>query len=115
MHFSAVVNGLVMIIVGAAAVGQALWQVELARTSFRNLLLASVVSAISVGEIAAVISFWPAPPLVSGLVLTTITYFLIGMVQHSWQENLDRRTVVEYVLVGSAMLLVLLLSTSWVG
>jgi hypothetical protein len=115
LHFSVLVNSLIMLVVGGAAVGQALWQVELARTSFRSLVLASAISMLAVGEVAAVISFWPAAPLVDGLVMTTVTYFLIGMVQHSWQDNLDRRTVVEYVLVGTVMMVVLLLSTSWIG
>ena len=115
LHFSAIVNGLVMFVVGGAAVGQALWQVELARTSVRNLILAAAISALAVGEVAVAVSFWPAAPLVSGLVMTTVVYFLIGMVQHSWQENLERRTVLEYLVVGLLMMAVLLLSTSWSG
>jgi Protein of unknown function (DUF5656) len=114
-HFPAFLNSLIMLVVGGAAVGQALWHVELARTSMRLLVLASTIAALTVGEVAAVISFWPAAPLLSGLVMTTVTYFLIGIVQHSWQENLDRRTVVEYVLLGSVMIVVLLLGTSWGG
>lgn len=115
LHFSAIFNSLGMFVIGGTSVGQALWQVELARTSLRNLVLASSIAALSVGEVALVISFWPAAPLVSGLVMTTVVYFLIGIVQHSWQNYLERRTVMEYLLVGLVMMAVLLLSTSWSG
>lgn len=115
LHFSAFMNSVIMLVVGGTAVGQALWQVELARTSMRSLILAAAISALTVGEVALVVSFWPAAPLLDGLVMTTVTYFLIGMVLHNWQANLDKRTVVEYALVGSAMILVLLFGTSWGG
>lgn len=115
LHVASYFNFLMLFLVGGVAVGQALWQVELAATNRRKLVLASLVSALSVGELGLVVSFWPAHPLAAGLVITTLVYFLIGMIQHDWQENLDRRTVVEYVLVGVAVLVLLIFTTSWTG
>ncbi len=108
-------NFLTMALVGGSSVGQALWQVELDKTDRRKLVLASMVSALSVGELALVLSFWPVSPLAAGLGLTTLVYLIIGLIQHEWQESLTRRAVLEYLVVSSAVLLVLILSTSWGG
>ncbi len=115
LHLASYFNFVLMFIVGGAAVGQALWQVELAETDRRKLVLASLVSALSIGELALVVSFWPVHPLAAGLVVTTLVYFLIGLIQHDWQENLDRRTVVEYTLIGVVVLVLLFFTTSWTG
>jgi hypothetical protein len=114
-HLPSFVNGLVMFVVGGTIVGQALWQVALTQTDRTKLLLASLVSALAVGQLALVISFWPVAPLGAGLAIATLIYFLIGMIQHDWQENLTRRTTVEYFIVALAVLLLLFLSTSWGG
>lgn len=112
---AAAVNGAVLFLVGGAAVAQALWPVNLQQTTRRKLVLASLVSAVSVGELALVISFWPVAPLGAGLAITTLVYFLIGLIQHDWQENLTGRAVTEYLTVTLIVFLVLLFSTTWSG
>lgn len=114
-HLPAYFNFAVMFLVGGAAVGQALWQVELDETSRRKLVLASIISGLSVGEIALVISFWPVHPLGVGLALTTLVYFLIGLIQHDWEESFSRRAIAEYILVATGVLVLLLVTTSWSG
>lgn len=114
-HLPGYFNFLIMFLVGGAAVGQALWQVLLNKTNRRKLVLASLVSAISTGEIALVISFWPVAPLAAGLAITTLVYVLIGLIQHDWQENLTRRAIMEYLFVSVGVFLALLISTSWSG
>lgn len=114
-HLPSYFNFLVMFLVGGAAVGQALWQVKLDETNKRKLVLASLVSAISVSQFALVISFWPVHPMAAGLVLTTVVYVLIGLIQHDWQENLTKRALMEYLAVLVAVFLVLLFTTSWSG
>ncbi len=112
-HFPSWLNFLAMFVVGGAAVGQALWQVTLDETNRIKLVLGSLVSALCIGELALVISFWPVHPLAAGLALTTMLYLLIGLIQHDWQENLNKRAVLEYLLVGIAVLLLLVFTTSW--
>lgn len=114
-HLPAFFNLLIMFLVGGAAVGQALWQVLLNKTNRRKLVLSSLVSAISTGELALVISFWPVAPLAAGLAITTLVYVLVGLIQHDWQENLTRRAILEYIVVSVGVFLALLLSTSWSG
>lgn len=114
-HLPGYFNFVVMFLAGGAAVGQALWQVLLNKTNRRKLVLASLISAISTGELALVISFWPVAPLVAGLALTTLVYVLVGLIQHDWQENLTRRTIMEYLFVSVGVFLALLFSTSWSG
>ena len=114
-HLPAYFNFLIMFLAGGAAVGQALWQVLLNKTNRRKLVLASLVSAISTGELALVISFWPVAPLAAGLAITTLVYVLIGLIQHDWQENLTKRAIMEYLFVSVGVFLALLFSTSWSG
>lgn len=114
-HLPGYFNFLIMFLVGGAAVGQALWQVLLGKTNRRKLVLASLVSAISTGQLALVISFWPVAPLAAGLAITTLVYVLIGLIQHDWQENLTRRAIMEYLFVSVGVFLALLFSTSWSG
>lgn len=114
-HLPAYFNFLVTSLVGATAVGQALWQVELDETGRRKLVLASLVSGLSVGELALVISFWPVHPLGVGLALTTLVYFLIGLIQHNWEESFSKRAVAEYIVVATGVLILLLITTSWSG
>jgi hypothetical protein len=110
------VNALVMFLVGGVVVSQALWSVRSLGMQKRGWLLsASLVSALVMGELALLLGFWPVRPLMAGLVMATMTYFLIGVVEHDWQNNLDRRTVIEYTVVGSLVLLLLIFTTSWTG
>jgi len=114
-HFPSYLNAILMFIAGGILVGQALWQATLTSTNRINLILATLISSLVYGEMAFVISFWPARALGSGLVMTTVGYFLIGLIQHEWQNNLNRRAVTEYVLVGTAVFLLLIFTTSWTG
>ena len=115
LHLPSHINFVGLFLVGGMVVGQALWQVELADTDRRKLVLASLVSALSVGELGFVISFWPIHPLGAGLAITTMIYFLIGMLQHNWQQSLDRRATIEYIAVGATVIVLLILTTSWKG
>lgn len=114
-HMPAWANFLSAFLVGGMAVGQALWQVQLGKTNIRKLVLDSIVSGLSVGELALVISFWPIHPLQGGVAVTTLVYVLIGMIQHHWQENLTRRALLEYLVISATVFLLLLASTSWSG
>src|SRR5581483_10636832 len=51
-HLPAYFNALAMSVAGGAGVGQALWQVSLNQTSRRKLVLASIISGFSVGQLS---------------------------------------------------------------
>lgn len=108
-------NFLAAFLAGGTAVGQALWQSQLRKTSLRSLILASLVSGLAIGELALVISFWPINPLQGGVAVTTLVYVLIGIIQHHWQENLTKRALFEYLVISTTVFLLLLASTSWTG
>lgn len=106
---------IVSTIVGILIFTQALWNIELEDTPSPNITISSFVSGIILGEIALALSFWPLNPVKVGLALTAATYVLLGIIQHSMKNDLKKTTIFEYLFVASAVILFLVVTTSWRG
>ncbi len=94
---------------------QGLWCINLEEKLTARIWLYSLGSALVLGEIALVFSFWPVTVAVGSLSLTTSLYILLGLIQHYFSERLFRRTINEYIGVGIAILIVIFLTTHWGG
>ena len=92
---------------------QGLWQIELKETNLRRLIYFSLVAGLIIGEITTALSFWPLDPPKVGLAATAAVYVILGLWQHHIREDLTRRTLLEYLFVGAAVVLLLAVSTSW--
>ena len=103
---------LVSVIAGLLFV-QGVWQIELKDTDPRRLVYFSLVAGWVIGQVSWALSFWPLTPPKVGLAITAAVYVLLGIFQHYIRENLNKRTVVEYVFVAAAVVALLIITTSW--
>lgn len=108
-------NSLLVALVSLPLVVQGLWCVGLEERISRRAWIDSLGLSLALGEMALAFSFWPLTVAVGSLGLTTALYVLLGLNQHSLHERLFRKTINEYVGVGIAVLLVLVLTTKWGG
>jgi len=73
----------------------------------------SLLFSLSLGEIAFILSFWPISIALASLFLTSLVYVLLGLAQAYFSDRLFKRTIREYLVVGIAVFVVLLLYTNW--
>ena len=100
-------------VVASLLLAQGLWQIELKETDPRRLVYYSLVGGLIMGEVAWVLGFWPLEPPKVGLAAAATIYVVLGILQHQISENLSKRTVIEYVFVAAAVVLLLIITTSW--
>lgn len=100
-------------LVSSLLLAQGLWQIELKDTNLRWVGIASVAGGFVVGELSLALGFWPLTPPKMGLALTAAIYLILGVLQHYMKEDLTARAVFEYLFVGGALVVLLIVSTSW--
>ena len=115
MGFDSWLIGLIVMASGTVLFAQAFWQIELKEVLSNELINAALVGGLVIGQIAVMLTFWPLRPLGAGLALTTIVYVVLGLLQHQIRERLNIQTAREYLIVGVAVFLLLILITSWPG
>lgn len=89
------------------------WSVNLEEKISSKVLFYSFVLSLAVGELATILSFWPASITLISLFLSAQVYVSLGLSQTKLSDRLFVKTVREYLLVGIAVFLVLLFYTSW--
>ena len=94
---------------------QGFWTSSLDRKFERNILNISFYSSLIVGEMAAMLYFWPVTVVVGSLCLTVVVYMLLGLGQAKIETRLFYQTVREYLLVGILVFIAMFLSTHWAG
>ena len=115
LHLAAWFNGPLIGLLSFPLILQSLWSIELSdKLSKFTLQLGAVISFI-VGEVAFILSFWPASVAVASLFLTSILYVTIGLSQAKIAGRLFTKTVREYLLVGFIVFVAAYLSSRWGG
>jgi hypothetical protein len=107
-----------MIALAAAGVAfllflQGNWSVQLKEGLGRRVLLTSAISALIVGQIAAVLAFWPIEPLTAALSLVSAVYVMLGLSQQSLVGRLFKNQITEYVVVAVVVMLASIYITTW--
>lgn len=115
LRFFFYLNSLFVFLVSFPLFFQAFWSVNLEEKLTKRLFVYSLFSSLALSEIALVISFYPLTIVMSSLLLTSAVYVLMGLVQAYLGEKLFRQTVYEYLGVGAAVLVIMLLTTRWGG
>lgn len=115
MGFDSWLIGLIVMASGTVLFAQAFWQIELKENLSNDLINAALVGGLIIGQIAVMLTFWPLRPLGAGLALTTIVYVVLGLLQHQIKDKLNVSTAREYLIVGVAVFLLLILITNWPG
>lgn len=92
-----------------------LWSVELEEKISRKIWLYSLSLSLILAQMALAFSFWPVTVATGSLFLITTVYIVLGLSQLEFSQKLFRRSVHEYLGVGIAVLLIMLLTTHWGG
>ncbi len=108
-------NFLAVFLLSFPLILQGLWCINLEAKISKSLWLYTLALSLVIGEAALVFSFWPVSVAVGSLSLTTTLYIVLGLTQQYLNERLFKKTINEYVAVGIAVLVVILLTTHWGG
>lgn len=108
-------NGGVSFLIALPLLLQGFWSIELERQLSKEAFYLSLVTALVLSEIAAVLSFWPVSVPVGALALTTVLYISLGVGQAKLQQRLFAKTIREYLLVGAAVFATMFLTAKWGG
>lgn len=108
-------NGLVVMLISFPLILQILWSIEMEDGVSIPILMQSFCLSLILGEIALVFSFWPIVTPIWSLTLSSAMYILAGLATQVLRNRLSRRVVGEYLGIGSIVLFVSFLATSWVG
>ncbi len=91
----------------------AVWSVDLPKKLDKRLLSYCLWPAGAMGTLALAVTFWPISISVASLFLTTTLYVFLGIIQHQLTDRLFTRTMGEYVTVGIAVTITMLLTAGW--
>lgn len=80
-------------------------------TPRRRLLLLSLLIGLLLGEATWALNYWAATFLLGGTLLLVIFYITTSLLQHQAAGTLQRRLLIEYGLLGSALLAVVIYAT----
>ncbi len=92
---------------------QSIWAVNLEERITFELILYSVVVALSIGELAFALSFWPIQISTAALLITATYYSLVGIIQQHMMGRLFRNTIKEYIFAIIFTILIAFISTNW--
>jgi len=108
-------NALLVFIISFPLILQGLWSVKLEDNISPKVWLFSFVLSLVLAETACAISFWPVNIASGSLFLVTMMYIVLGLSQQHFARRLFPRTVQEYLGVGIAVLVIILLTAHWGG
>jgi len=94
---------------------QGIWSTQLEEKISHDVWLHSVVSTLSLTQIALILSFWPVSVVIASLCLTTGIYVTLGLTEAKLTGRLFAKTVREHLFFGGIFLLIVLLTTTWTG
>lgn len=106
-------NFLAVLCISFPLILSSLWSVNLEEKLNGKLIIFSFLISLFLGEFALFLSFWPVSLTMGSLFLTACLYVLLGLAQAKLSQRLFKRTVVEYLTVGVAVFLTMLVYTSW--
>lgn len=96
---------------------QSLWTIKLETKLTQQLVIYSLIIGLIIGEIVSVLSFWPifksSGLAISALFITSIYYFLVGIIQQYMMGRMFTNTIREYIIPFLFMLTLLFTSTKW--
>lgn len=94
---------------------QGLWSVKPSEVVGKNILIYSLSFSYINGLITFFTHFWPVSLVVGSLMLTALSYILLGLGQAKVEARLFKKTVREYLSIGVVVFFVAVLVTSWRG
>lgn len=78
------------------------------QSSMRHRVLYACIVGLLLGESVWALNYWQVNSLTVGGLLLLLFYIITGIAQQYFQQNLTRRTLIEFALVGMIGMIVLL-------
>ncbi len=91
------------------------WSVDLKGDISRDAGRYSLAVSWIIAIVAVVLSFWPVKPFMGGLMLTSILYMLLGILEQRLSSRVYLESLLEYGVTVVIILIIGFLTTSWVG
>lgn len=108
-------NGVVVFLISFPLILQVLWSIEMEDKVSAAIFVQSLVLGFILGQLALSFSFWPMPTTIWSLVLSSSMYVVLGLTTQVLRGRINKRVVLEYSGIGAIVLIVSLLTTSWIG
>ena len=112
-HLSFYINALFVFGLSFLLFLHCFWNTRLEEGISKRIFVYSLVIAWVLASLGMVISFWPVNISQGSLLLTAVTYILIGLTQAKLNDRLFNQVVREYLVIGLVVFLVTILSTRW--
>ena len=92
----------------------AFWSYNLEKSLNKDLLWVIILS-ICLCELGFMLWFWPTSPTIVALILTAVTYVIIGLA-HAWiDKRFFRGVLTEYIWILIVAFIILIFLTNWQG
>lgn len=92
---------------------QSLWSMKLEEKISQQLVIYAGIVTLAIGELVAILSFWPIPVTTASLFIASSFYCLISILQHSIADRLFPSVIREFVVAFIFTFLVTLATASW--
>lgn len=112
--FSAIYNARFRTLYSASLVGSVSALVSYALlcwTRIRNPAILSLLVGVMLGEVTWALNYWATPFLLGGALMLVIFYVATSLLQHKAEGPLERRLLIEYGILGSILLAVVVWAT----
>jgi hypothetical protein len=110
---SLIIVALLTAVVSLPLFMQGLWVSVLERKIEKRIVFHSLILSTGVVQMSILLYFWPVSVVVGSLFLTVTIYVLLGLGQAKIEGRLFKRTVREYLSVGTIVFIAMYLATHW--
>lgn len=91
------------------------WGVDLKTPNLKEVRNNSLWTGWLTTIVAMALSFWPVQPFMGGLMLTSVLYVLIGVLEQKMSSKAYFESLLEYAITLLVIFVVGFLYTSWIG
>ena len=107
------INALLVMVTSFPLLLQAVWSCKLEDYISRDVLQYTLALTFILAQFAFFVSFWPMTIIMASLLLVSMMYVGLGIVQQAMIGRLFKKTIYEYLRVGFVVLVIVLISTQW--
>ena len=108
-------NGVAVFLISYPLILQVLWSIQMEDKVSAAIFVQSFIISIVLGELALDFSFWPIPNTIWPLIISSSMYVLLGLTTQVLKSRVNGRVVWEYLTIGTLVLIIGFLTTSWTG
>ena len=92
-----------------------LWSVDLKNNIVRDAGRYSLAVSLVVALVSGVLAFWPVKAFMGGLMLTSLLYGMLGVMEQRLSSRVYVESLWEYGVTVAIIIVIGFLTTSWVG